>query len=112
MWQRSKLPQRFAVSSVSDIHSVPARSNTNGDFYVPHPYLEIYKQSYLYTGQMTWDKLHPKLKSIQDLSCFKRQFKAFIKANGHVSDVKYVLYCDVFTHTFVFLLIDTSLILF
>ncbi len=33
---------------------------------------------------MTWNKLHPELKSIQDISCFKRHFKAFIKANGHV----------------------------
>ncbi len=31
---------------VSDIHSVKTGSNKNGDFYVPHPYLEIYKLSF------------------------------------------------------------------
>ena len=69
---------------VSDIHSVPTRSKTNGDFYVPHRHLEIYKQSFLNNGPMTWNKLHLELKSIQYLSCFKRHLKAFIKANGHV----------------------------
>ena len=69
---------------VSDIHCVPTGSSTNGDLYVPHPYLEIYKQSFLYNGPVTWNQLHPELKSIQDISCFKRHFKAFVKANGHV----------------------------
>ncbi len=42
---------------VSDIHSVPKRSDTNGDFHVPgdfymqHPYLEIYKQSFFIKAQ-------------------------------------------------------------
>ncbi len=37
---------------------------------------------------MTWNRLPP---CIQDtcISCLKRHFKAFIKANGHVEDVKY-----------------------
>ncbi len=30
---------------VSDIHSVPTRNNTNADFYVTQPHLEIYTQS-------------------------------------------------------------------
>ncbi len=69
---------------LSDIHSVPTRSNTNGDFYVSHPYLEIYKQSFLYNGPMTLNRLPPELKCIEDLSCGTRHFKPFIKANGHV----------------------------
>ncbi len=32
---------------VSYVQSVPTKSNTNGDFYVPHTYLEIYKKSFL-----------------------------------------------------------------
>ena len=36
---------------ISNIHSVPRKSNTNGDFYVSHPNLEIYKQSFYITAQ-------------------------------------------------------------
>ncbi len=78
---------------VSDIHSLPSRSNTNGDFYLSHPYLEIYNQSHLYNGPMTWNRLPPELKCIEDLSCFKRHFKAFIRQMDmfkHVKGVKYI----------------------
>ncbi len=48
---------------VSDIHSVPTGINTNSDFYVFHPYLEIYKLSFLCNGPMTWNRL-PQIKLV------------------------------------------------
>jgi hypothetical protein len=60
---------------VSDVHSHQTRSQANSNLYESKPNIDLYKQSFAYTGPMTWNSLSNVLKATNELTHFKVLYK-------------------------------------
>ena len=67
-------PRRLIDNFVQckDTHDMQTRSSTSNDFQIPEPHYELYRKSLRYQGSLLWNSLSTYLKSIEDITEFKR----------------------------------------
>ena len=66
------------LSYASDINTYVTRHTMSNDLYVPRPRVEIYRQSFQYTGPISYNNIPQDVKESQSLSSFKVSLKSHI----------------------------------
>ena len=64
------------LSYARDINSCVTSHTTNNNLYVLRPRVEMYRQSFQYTGPILYNNISQDLKNAQPLSCFKVSLKS------------------------------------
>ena len=63
-------------SYARDINSCVTSHTTNNNLYVLRPRVEMYRQSFQYTGPIVYNNISQDVKNAQPLSCFKVSLKS------------------------------------
>ena len=64
------------IEMFCDRHGFNTRNSDSLNVVIPKPILEIFKQSFRYSGPKTWNSLPPSIQNAVTLSSFKRTYKA------------------------------------
>ena len=64
------------LSYARDINSCVTSHTTNNNLYVLRPRVEMYRQSFQYTGPIVYNNISQDVKNAQPLSCFKVSLKS------------------------------------
>ena len=70
------------VTMQFDVHGYDTRSAENMNLYVPRPYKEIYKRSFLYKGSSLWNNLPRNLKETDSLEKFKYRYRQILSGSN------------------------------
>jgi hypothetical protein len=66
------------LSCAGDVNTYVTRHTVSNDLYVPRPRVEIYRQSFQYTGPTSYNNIPQDVKDSQSLSTFKISLKSHI----------------------------------
>ena len=75
---RETAPRRLTDELVmsSDTHDLSTRLSQNYNVQVPHPNLEMFRNSFKYQSALIWNSLPTFIKEASDIEVFKRLYKS------------------------------------
>ena len=68
------------LNYVSDYNVYNTRNVINNDLYVPKPRIDMFRQSFQYTGPTYYNNLPDNVKNCTSLNDFKNELKEFISS--------------------------------
>ena len=66
------------LSYTSEYNEYNTRNVSNNELYVPRPRLDLYRQSFQYTGPMLYNSLPNTIKNVESLLCFKKELRSHV----------------------------------
>ena len=80
IWGDSPEFRRSSFTFASDIHARLLRSASSFQLYTPKPHLEIYRNTFVFSGSSVWNSLPSYIHNSNSVQHFKAQYLRWVKS--------------------------------